>query len=168
MDHDPSDGRQRSPSRRDRAARSTRERTGADIVDTERAERLRALLQELADVNRLGVPVVVEGRRDAEALASLGLVGEVVAFNRGQGVHDFCEDMAARYADVVLLTDWDDSGSKLQSRLERDLAGLWEAHASFRQRFRAICQKEVKDVEGIPRLLLHLEGRHGPLPEGSL
>ena len=44
-------------------------------IDAERAERLREVLQSLYVANK-SVPVIVEGRRDADALRKIGLVGD--------------------------------------------------------------------------------------------
>ena len=130
------------------------------IVDTERAERLRLVFEALAEVNE-HVPVIVEGKRDREALKALGLSGEIISFNRGQGVYEFCEDIASGYSEVVILTDWDSEGEALFLKISDPLAGMWEEFSRFRETLRLICQKEVKDVEGIPKLLRRLEGDEG-------
>lgn len=137
--------------------RNRKESAAPSIEDTERAERLREVLEDLHEVNRL-VPLIVEGRRDAVALRKLGFSGEIITFHRGKSVYDFCEDMAARYQRVVLLPDWDTEGERLMHMLGRDLKGHWEEFASFRKILKILCQKDVKDVEGIPRLLMRLEG----------
>lgn len=131
------------------------------IEDTERAERLREVLEDLHEVNRL-VPLIVEGRKDALALRKLGFLGEIITFHRGKPLYDFCEDIAARHRRVVLLTDWDAEGERLMGKLGGELKGLWEEFASFRKVLRILCQKDVKDVEGIPKLLMRLEGNEAP------
>jgi 5S rRNA maturation endonuclease (ribonuclease M5) len=128
-----------------------------DIKDTERAERLRELLEDLKEVNRL-VPVIVEGPKDRNALRKLGLVGEVITFHRGKPVYEFCEDVAENHDRVVLLMDWDTQGERLQTKLGSDLKGHWEEFASFRSLLKILCQRDINDVEGIPKLLMRLEG----------
>ena len=126
--------------------------------EAERAERLRKLIDELAELNCLEhVPVIVEGKRDKAALEMLGLTGEVITFNRGVRVHDFCEHIAENHAEVVLLTDWDREGDALHKKLGRELKGRWEVFGRFREVLMLMCQKEVKDVEGLPALLRRLE-----------
>ena len=124
--------------------------------DAERAERLRDLLAELAEVNAT-VPVVVEGKRDREALTALGLGGEIITYNRGMGVHEFCEYVQERCGAVVLLPDWDREGEALMVRLGAELRGHWEVYGRFREMLRLMCQKEIKDIEGLPALLRRLE-----------
>lgn len=127
------------------------------VVDVERAERLREIIDHLRDVNNR-VPVIVEGKKDASALRSLGLVGDVITLHNGKNLYDFCDDIAHRFPRVVLLLDWDRKGEDLNRILSDHLNGHWEAFSSFRELLRVLCQKEIKDIEGIPKLLKKLEG----------
>lgn len=127
------------------------------IVDLERAERLREVLEALYEVNKR-VPVIVEGKRDTIALRRLGLVGEVITLHRGKGLYDFCEDIAERFSKVIILLDWDEKGESLYRTLSEHLTGHWEEFAAFRGVLKILCQKDIKDIEGIPKLLLRLEG----------
>jgi 5S rRNA maturation endonuclease (ribonuclease M5) len=139
------------------AMRSHKEPHTPSIEDAERAERLREVLADLAEINRQ-VPVIVEGKKDARALRALGFVGEIITLNRGKPLYDFTEDLAARYHRVVILMDWDTRGEELSSRLGEDLKGHWEEFSPFRRLLKILCQKDVNDVEGIPKLLMRLEG----------
>lgn len=145
---------------RPRDARADDLRYSPTIVDTERAERLREVVEDLKEVN-LEVPILVEGKRDMAALRKLGLTGEIIAYNTGKGMHDFCMDLDERFGEIVILTDWDTEGERLYARLCRELPGLWEPTARIRQLIKVLCQKDVKDVEGIPALISRLEGDAG-------
>jgi len=129
--------------------------------DTGRAERLREVLADAIEVNKL-VPVVVEGRRDVMALRQLGFAGEILVLHRGKGLYDFCEEVAERFGKVILLMDWDEKGEDLHRSLARHLGGHWEDFEIFRSMLRILCQKDIKDVEGIPKLLNRLEGCEYP------
>ena len=126
-------------------------------IDAERAERLREVLQTLYEVNKR-VPVIVEGRRDTEALRKIGLVGDIITLHAGKGLYEFCEGIAEEFHHVILLMDWDDKGEKLFRTLAEDLQGLWEEFAPLREIIRVLCQKDIKDIEGIPGLLERLVG----------
>src|SRR5512135_2193224 len=117
------------------------------IVDTERAERLREVIQYLHEVNE-GVPVIVEGKKDASALRSLGLIGNIITLHNGKNLYDFCDDIAGRFERVVLLLDWDRKGEELNKSLSHNLKRHWEEFSSFRELLKMLCQKEIKDVEG--------------------
>jgi 5S rRNA maturation endonuclease (ribonuclease M5) len=130
------------------------------IADAERAERLREVLDALFEVNKT-VPIIVEGKKDAAALRKLGFLGEIVTLHRGKSMYEFCEDIAGKCRRVVLLLDWDPEGEGLMQKVGMDLKGHWEEHSRFRDLLKVLCQKEVKDIEGIPRLLRRLEGNEG-------
>ncbi len=130
-------------------------------LDLDRAEKLREALEALYEANEF-VPVIVEGKRDAAALRSLGLEGDIITLHAGRTIHDFCEDISERYDRVILLLDWDTKGETLLTALQSGLKGRWEEFSPFRNTLRNLCQKDIKDIEGIPKLLKRLEGPFGP------
>jgi 5S rRNA maturation endonuclease (ribonuclease M5) len=131
--------------------------TGLLCTDTARAERIRNVQEALYEVNKR-VPIIVEGKRDVRALRRLGMVGDIFAVHSGRGLYDFCEDIAERFHRAVLLLDWDDKGEALFRNLSVHLRGLWEEFSSFREIVKLLCQKDIKDIEGIPGLLERLAG----------
>jgi 5S rRNA maturation endonuclease (ribonuclease M5) len=130
-------------------------------IDVERAERLREVFEHLIEVN-ITVPVIVEGKKDASALKSLGVIGEIITLHNGKNLYDFCDDIIHRFHRVVLLSDWDRKGEDLNKILSAYLKGHWEEYSSFRDLLKVLCQKEIKDIEGIPKLIRRLEGNEGP------
>lgn len=130
---------------------------GPTPEDMERASRLREVLEALYEVNR-NVPVIVEGKRDAMALRKLGLIGEIIILHSGNNLYEFSEDISERFERVVILLDWDDKGEHLSKTLQKHLRGQWEEFSAFREILKILCQKEIKDIEGIPKLLRKLEG----------
>lgn len=125
--------------------------------DLERAERLREVLEALAEINK-SIPVIVEGKNDVNALRKLGLSGQVITLHRGATIYDFCEEIAEKFPRVVLLTDWDEKGEILYSSLSDYLRGHIEDFSAVRGMLKMLCQKDVRDIEGIPKLLSRLEG----------
>ncbi len=146
----------RSFSRQPKKERLYRSKTSS-FIDIERAERLREVFEALNEVNKK-FPVIVEGKRDSEALRRLGIKGEIIILHRGNNLYDFCEDVAERYERVVLLLDWDERGESLYRFLSSHLKGHWEEFSGFREIIKLLCQKDIKDIEGIPRLLRNLNG----------
>ena len=125
--------------------------------ELERAERLREVMDALCEINNR-VPVIVEGKKDAQALRKLGLAGEIIVLHGGKGLYEFSEEIAERYPAVVLLLDWDAKGENLFKSLVGNLHTHWEEFSAFRELFKMLCQKDIKDIESIPSLLLRLEG----------
>lgn len=129
--------------------------------DVERAERLRKIIEALYEINK-SIPVIVEGNKDLSALRELGLVGEIITLNRGKNLYDFCFDIAERFQKVIILLDWDKKGESLTKTISAHLNGYWEEFSYFRELFKVHCQKEIRDIEGIPKLLRRLEGDESP------
>jgi 5S rRNA maturation endonuclease (ribonuclease M5) len=129
--------------------------------DFERAERLRKVIGALYEINK-SVPVIVEGNKDVSALRKFGLVGEIITLHRGKSLYDFCLDIAERFQKIIILLDWDKKGESLNKTLSMHLNGHWEEFSFFRELFKVNCQKEIKDIEGIPKLLRRLEGDESP------
>ena len=125
--------------------------------DLDRAGRLREVFAALYEVNER-FPVIVEGKKDAIALKKLGLKGDIIILHSGKNIYDFCEDILERFSRVVILLDWDVKGENLYKSIGKTLRGHWEEFSAFRDVIKILCQKEIKDVEGIPKLLLRLEG----------
>jgi 5S rRNA maturation endonuclease (ribonuclease M5) len=156
-------GRKRHPSYKDKSAfhsNSESEKIFTTPADLDRAERLREVLALLKETNK-DVPVLVEGKKDAAALKSLGFGGEIITFHRGMDIYDFSEEVAEKYEKIILLMDWDAHGEHLMHALEEELSGHYEEFAQFREILKLICRKEIKDIEGIPSLLRRLEGIAG-------
>jgi len=132
------------------------QRNGHLSNNIERVSRLRAVFDALCERNK-SIPVIVEGKRDAMALRELGLVGEILTLHNGQDIYDFCEEISEKFHRVIILLDWDEKGEYLNKTLCRLLNGQWEEFSAFRELIKILCQKDIKDIEGIPKLLRRLE-----------
>ena len=132
------------------------QRNGQLTDNMERASRLREIFETLCERNK-DIPVIVEGKRDALALRELGLQGEVLTLHSGQSIYDFCEEISEKFHRVIILLDWDEKGESLNKALCRHLNGQWEEFSAFRELIKILCQKEIQDIEGIPKLIRRLE-----------
>lgn len=130
---------------------------GPSFEDMERAERLHEVIEALFEANKK-TPVIVEGKKDALALRDLGLVGEIITLHNGSNLYEFSEEISEKFHRVILLLDWDDKGETLHKALSENLKGQWEEYSGFREILRMLCQKDIKDIEAIPKLLKKLEG----------
>ena len=115
--------------------------------DEKTLEELKEALTELQEENKI-VPVIVEGDKDAAALRTLDLSGEIIRFNTGQSVPDFCDRIAKKHQKIILLTDWDWRGGRLCQQIKKNLEYRMEVDLRYRSLFAKRCP--CRTVEGIP------------------
>lgn len=132
------------------------------ITPEERLEMILEVLQDLEDLSA-DMPVVVEGKKDVEALRSLGIRRNVVSLGKGLSVFAFCERLSETNGSAVVLTDWDRKGGKLARMLKDALeANGAKVNLEVRARLVLLTKKDIKDIEGLPtylRRLRELAGR---------
>lgn len=126
-------------------------------MDFERAEKIKKVLQYLYEINKF-VPIIVEGKKDKKALRELGFDGEIITLHSGKSIYEFSETVAHRYEKIVLLIDWDEKGQELYKKICENLHGMWEDFASIREVLKMLCQKEVSEIDEIPKLFHRIAG----------
>ncbi len=122
------------------------------IIEPEKAELIIKILDDLSQVNRF-VPIIVEGKRDREALRRLGIEGRIIQLHSGKNIYEFCEDILRSYEHIILLLDWDERGELLYKKVTSYLKGHFEEFSIFRETIKSLCESVIKEVEEIPRLL---------------
>lgn len=117
------------------------------------------MLSELEDLSQ-STPIIVEGKKDVEALKRLGITKNVHHLNRGESVFNFCEDLSRRTRSLIILTDWDRKGGMLARMLkEACRANELEANLEIRAKLVILSKKEVKDIESMPTFMGRLGAR---------
>lgn len=117
------------------------------------------MLSELEDLSQ-STPIIVEGKKDVEALKRLGITKNVHHLNRGESVFNFCEDLSRRTRSLIILTDWDRKGGMLARMLkEACRANEVEANLEIRAKLVILSKKEVKDIESMPTFMGRLGAR---------
>lgn len=130
----------------------------------ERLERLEELIERLS-VDNATTPILVEGRRDREALERLGCRGQIVLVNDGESLLATADRLGPRLERIILLSDWDRTGGTINRRMKEML----EAHAvtcdgSYRRQLAQLATKGTRTVEGLPAFLQDLRARIGRPP----
>ena len=94
------------------------------------------------------VPIIVEGDKDIKALRKLDITGEIIRFNVGLSIPDFCDMISQKYKNIILLTDWDKKGGYLCSTIKKNL----ESRVGCNTRYREIFAKRsmIRTLEGLP------------------
>lgn len=127
----------------------------------EQLDELEKLLGRLRAAS-LESPVLVEGERDVAALRALGLGGELLKLNRGEGLVALTDALSARHQKIILLTDWDYKGVELHDRLKRLLEDAQVGADDFCwSRLKRLSGGGCRTVEGLPAFLSLLRERAG-------
>ncbi len=111
---------------------------------------LEDLIADLGEAAARGA-VVVEGRRDAEALAALQIEGNIEVLNRGTPLLALCDALAADHARITVLTDWDAKGDELARQLEGGLRrASVDVDMALREAVRRLTRGSIYSVEELP------------------
>ncbi len=115
----------------------------------EELEELRELSQEL--------PIIVEGRRDEEALRCLGVDAEFF-YVSSSPFYELCDTIAENYSDVILFTDIDREGRKLAGKLKRYL-GERGIRVNEKYRLSLLGMLDTHQVENLYKRLSRVKGQ---------
>jgi 5S rRNA maturation endonuclease (ribonuclease M5) len=126
-------------------------------------KRLLLTLEELQNYAEQGTPILIEGRKDENALKELGVTGNFIKVS-GSPLKLFeVAEIAAKSPKVIILTDFDNKGSELAKRLSEDIQRLGShPNLNIRRIIMGITRRFIKDIESLPRHLHQLELEEGP------
>ena len=110
-------------------------------------EDLEKAISELRDENEK-IPIIVEGEKDIEALRKLDINGIIISVNVGTSITDFCDRIADKYNDIIILTDWDRRGGYLCHTIRKNLQGRVNCNIYYRSYFAK--NSMIRTVEGLP------------------
>ena len=92
--------------------------------------------------------IVVEGKRDEDALKKLGYTGKICQFHSFKGLIKFADSMP-KYKELVLLLDSDRKGRYLTKRIIAQLQHRMTVDLSYRKELTVITKGRVKNVEDL-------------------
>jgi 5S rRNA maturation endonuclease (ribonuclease M5) len=119
-------------------------------IDSAVLGRINEFIHTLNHESETGSIIVVEGKRDSEALTKLGFVGEVTEYNRFKGILDFVDSHQMTDKKIILLLDMDRTGKYLSSRL----VSLFQQRGSnvnlaYKRKLCEITNGKVRHIEDI-------------------
>ncbi len=124
------------------------EKSRNHYMDYEKSlEDLEEALANLREENKT-IPIIVEGKKDIEALRKLDISGEIIRFNVGLSIPDFCDMISQKYKSIILLTDWDRKGGYLCSTIKKNLESRVVCNTRYRQIFAK--RSMIRTLEGLP------------------
>ncbi len=126
------------------------------LSPSERLEETLKVIDELEELSR-EMPVIVEGRRDVEALELLGVKSNIITLSKGVSLFTFSETISRDWPSVVLLTDWDRKGGQLARRLKEAFeANDTKVNHTIRMELVILAKKDIKDIESLPAFVRRL------------
>ncbi|MEM1551416.1 MAG: toprim domain-containing protein [Candidatus Bathyarchaeia archaeon] len=127
-------------------------------------EQILQILEQLAEENKSGKPILVEGRKDAEALKELGINGQMIfAKTGGKNLLDVISEIeASKTREVIMLLDFDRRGRELTENIKQHIEKMGvKANLYYWLRLSSLVGKEVKDVEGLAKYMKTLKSKIG-------
>jgi len=115
-----------------------------------RLEELTSLIDGLSEEATKGVPIIVEGKKDALTLQKLGITGRIICVKISRKpLHDFLDE-ACQGLEVIILTDFDRRGAQLSRAITQYLQGKSvKPNLHFWREIGSLIRRDVKDVEGL-------------------
>ena len=133
----------------------------------EKEEKVLKILEALAEESAKGTPVVVEGKKDVEALSALGIDGTVLTVKTGGKTFlDVASEIEKmRTSEVVLLLDFDRRGIEGTKRLKQNLErAKVKSNVKFWRDLSKLLGKDIQSIESIPAYLGTLRAKIIPSP----
>ena len=90
--------------------------------------------------------VIVEGKRDSNALRKLGFSGKILEFHSFKGIVKF-SDSVAKYKSIILLLDGDRKGRYLTRRIIDILEHRTKIDLSFKKKLVSITKGKIRFIE---------------------
>lgn len=136
---------------------------GYQPADEHVIEKLRDFVGMLNEESERGSVIVVEGKRDAEALSSIGFTGNLAVFHNFKGVTDFVDIHGQKGRKIILLLDMDRTGRHLTGRIASQLQ-MQQNNVSlfYKKTLAKITNGKVRHVEDLLVFAPMMAGMTGP------
>ena len=90
--------------------------------------------------------VIVEGKRDSNALRKIGFTGKVLEFHRFSGMINFA-DSVAKFERLIVLFDRDKKGRTLTGKTIQLLQRRTKVDLTFKRKLRIITKGKIMFIE---------------------
>ena len=116
---------------------------------TQRLEKIRELREFVNQINNESTKdslILVEGKRDLEALSYLGCSGNIQAYYKYKSIVDLADNFRVKYKKLILLLDLDDTG-KIMTRKISHLLNQRYIDNYYRNKIIKITQGKIRTIE---------------------
>jgi len=122
----------------------------------EKEEKILQVLEALAEESAKGKPIVVEGKKDVDALRALGVAGAVLTVKTGgkSFLDTVCEIEKMGVPEVILFLDFDRRGKEGTKHLKKSLErAKIKPNIKFWRELSALVRKEIQCIESLTAYL---------------
>ncbi|RLI17931.1 hypothetical protein DRO44_02390 [Candidatus Bathyarchaeota archaeon] len=128
----------------------------------EKREKILKILENLKEESEKGTPIIVEGKKDIQALRTFDIKGKIIsAKTGGKSFLDVIYEVEnTKKREVILLLDFDRRGKELTKNLKEYLetTGI-KLNITFWKKLSSLVGTEVKDVEGLATYMETLKSK---------
>jgi 5S rRNA maturation endonuclease (ribonuclease M5) len=128
----------------------------------EKEEKIQEIIAKLTEEAAKGTPILVEGKKDAEALIELGIEGKIVTLKTGgKSFLDAATELEQTGASkTILFLDHDRRGKEGTKRLKKDLERRRIVpNIKFWQQLFSYVGREIQCIESLPSYLQTLHDK---------
>ncbi|ADP77264.1 TOPRIM domain protein [Methanothermus fervidus DSM 2088] len=120
---------------------------------------LKEELKELKFYAEKGVPILIEGKKDEEALQRLGINGNFIKISGSPlKLIEIAYLVAETASEAIILTDFDEKGEELANKLRKNIESLGcRVNTKIRYKLKAMTKRYIKDIENLPKYLDRLK-----------
>ena len=115
----------------------------------QRLEKIRELKEFVDQINNESTEdslILVEGKRDLEALSYLGCSGNIQAYHNYKSIVDLADNFRVKYKKLILLLDLDDTG-RIMTRKISHLLNQRYIDNYYRNKIIRITQGKIRTIE---------------------
>lgn len=123
------------------------------IKGTYDLELLEELIASIMEASSNGAAIIVEGIKDRKSLRELGATGDIIMAAQRPAI-EVAEDVARKFDEIIVLTDWDREGEELAVKMDRHLC--WtraRIDLDTRSRLKKLVRRDIKDVESLSKYM---------------
>jgi 5S rRNA maturation endonuclease (ribonuclease M5) len=135
---------------------------GYRFIDNTTIDGLHEFIDMLNEEAESGSVIVVEGKRDVEALNRIGFNGNLTILNHFKGITDFVDNHCQIRKKIILLLDMDRTGKHLTSKLVSQLQHKGNnVNLFYKKALAKITNGKIRQVEELAAYAPNLSGVTG-------
>lgn len=132
------------------------------MQDAKRLEKVLEIVEELRSLAQAGAIIVVEGAKDRRAMETLGIMQGIETLAGQETLLNFSERLAQSGDHIILMTDWDRTGTNIADTLAKHLrpSGCVVDH-EMRRKLSKLVRKDIKDIESLASYIERMKQKTG-------